>query len=252
MIKIKNINKAKDLCHLPNHLYFLNMVNYSGDILPEQFQFDDQLTFITLSSDTKVIGEKAFASCTQLQRVDSSAKIISEKAFSFCKNLKGFNFVPVAKLEEGSFEYSGLKEVSFSDTLQVVPKDCFSGCLELKSLNLNNVEEIEEEAFSCTVIPVLDLPRSLKIIGKKAFNTSFFMTDLICERADPPKICSTSFIGCPLKNIWVFSEEQANLYKNSIYWKKYVNIIKVTTTKDLQNYLKEKAKENAFDKMAFI
>ena len=61
MIKIKNINKAKDLCHLPNHLYFLNMVNYSGDILPEQFQFDDQLTFITLSSDTKVIGEKAFA-----------------------------------------------------------------------------------------------------------------------------------------------------------------------------------------------
>lgn len=252
MLKIKNIYKAKDLLHLPKRSYFLNMVNYEGDILPEQFQFDNNLEFIALSSQSKIIGRRAFASCTQLSRIDCTSKVVSDHAFAFCKCLKEFNFLQTMKIEEGAFEYTGLREVSFSNALTIVPKSCFNDCLDLKLLNLNNVEEIEEEAFSCTSIPVLNMPRSLRVIGKKAFYGSFFLTDIICERMEPPRIASTAFIGCPLTNVWVFSDAQADLYKKSPSWRKYVNLIKVTTTKDLQNYLKNKAKCNASNKMVLF
>ena len=239
-VKIIKYTSAKQIKKLDRmYTYFcLTFSDFKGTaILPEQFQFLESLYYVTDCSRVDTVGDRAFASCTNLQRFDAGASFIGKEAFAFCSALTDFNFYDLKKLSESSFFCSGLKKVCLPDFIQEIPESCFEGCLSLKVLNLNKVELIGKNAFSTCGLKVVDLPFTLEEIKPYAFTSCFSLKDVICESTTPPKIAATSFISSPIENIWFFSKESMDNYSNNKVWKKYESKFKLTTPSQLKKYL---------------
>lgn len=109
----------------------------------------------------------------------------------------------------------------------------------LRNLNLNKVETIEDEAFQSSGLKVLDVNVNLEHIGKKAFEGCIYLSDIICERIIPPKIEASSFYGTFIKNVWVFSEMQLELYLKNRNWSKFSGHYKLATPKVLKERMQE-------------
>lgn len=232
---IRDCNKVKS----KDYYYVLNMINFNGDILPEMFEWQEYLTFVICGSRHKVIGDRAFANCINLTRVDARAEIIGKQAFAFCGDLKDFNFEKVNSLSENSFEFSGLESIYLPDTLERIPYQCFQGTLRLKKLFLNNIKIIEEGAFTSSGLRVLDIPSSVSVIGKGAFEACIHLSDIIIESNTPPKIYSNTFSGCQIKNIFFFSESQKLKFEKDKNWSKYKEYFRVADSKTIRARLEE-------------
>ena len=240
-MKIINCKNERDIkkCLKQNRPYMANLMNYKMNIKPQLFNGAEYLHFVLAGPSIETIGERAFANCWALERFDGLPKVIGTAAFTFCESLKDFNFTTISNLYPDAFSYSGLQQIEFPPNIKNIPPRCFQACLKLRNLNLNKVETIEEEAFQSSGIKVLDVPVSLETIGKKAFEGCIRLTDIVCERFFPPKMSASSFYGCSIRNVWVFSEAQLEYYLKDRYWSKFDGCFKIGTPKILKQRMQE-------------
>ena len=240
-MKIINCKNERDIkkCLKQNSPYMANLMNYKMNIKPQLFNGAEHLHFVLAGPSIETIGERAFANCWALERFDGLPKVIGTAAFTFCESLKDFNFTTISNLYPDAFSYSGLQQIELPPNIKNIPPRCFQACLKLRNLNLNKVETIEEEAFQSSGIKVLDVPVSLETIGKKAFEGCIRLTDIVCERFFPPKMSASSFYGCSIKTVWVFSEAQLEYYLKDRYWSKFDGCFKIGTPKILKQRMQE-------------
>ena len=127
----------------------------------------------------KEIGEKAFATCEKLEKLDmpNSVKSIGKNAFWGCNSLKQV-FLPASleEAEENIFTFcKKLEEIDFSKCTQFkrLSWDLMNSCENLKKIILPvSLEEIGNGTFrGCTKLEEVDLSLStqLKRIGDEAF-----------------------------------------------------------------------------------
>ena len=240
-MKIINCKNEHDIkkCLKQSRSYMANLMEYQVNIKPQLFEGDDALHFVLCGPQIEIIGERAFANCWNLERFDGLPKVIGPAAFTFCESLKDFNFTTINNLYPDAFSYSGLQQVELPSNIKNVPPRCFQACLRLRNLNLNRVETIEEEAFQSSGIKVLNIPISLETIGKKSFEGCVYLSDIVCERFLPPKLTTSTFYGCSIKNIWVFSEAQLEFYLKDRYWSKFDGHFRIGTPKVLKQRMEE-------------
>ncbi|MBQ2396662.1 MAG: leucine-rich repeat domain-containing protein [Bacteroidales bacterium] len=240
-MKIINCKNEHDIkkCLKQSSSYMANLMEYNVNIKPQLFEGDDTLHLVLGGPQIEIIGERAFANCWNLERFDGLPKVIGPAAFTFCESLKDFNFTTINNLYPDAFSYSGLQQVELPSNIKNIPPRCFQACLRLRNLNLNRVETIEEEAFQSSGIKVLNIPISLETIGKKSFEGCVYLSDIVCERFLPPKLAASTFYGCSIKNIWVFSEAQLEFYLKDRYWSKFDGHFRIGTPKVLKQRMEE-------------
>lgn len=237
--KIYTVDSIRDCNRLAKKLQPFSIMLDFENILPHQFECNEFLENILAGINTHSIGERAFSNCVNLERVDGAINIIGERAFSFCSRMTSFNFASVQSLSEGAFEFAGLRSIDLPDNIQCIPKDCFYANNKLIKLDLNKVEELQTNAFGACGLSVISLPKTLTKLGENSFGGCMFLTDIICESEKPPKITSSTFYGCGIKNIWFFSEEVMNRYKSAPHWKKYAEHFKITNAYALSKRIEE-------------
>lgn len=240
-MKIINFKSEKDVkkCAKSKVPFMANLMLYRNDIKPNMFEGVEHITFVLSSSDTKIVGKRAFANCWELQRFDGLPEVIDEEAFTFCKSLKDFNFSTIHNLSPSAFSFSGLQQIELPPHIKNIPEKCFQACLKLRNLNLNQIEHIEDEAFQSSGLRVLNIPISLEYIGQKSFEGCVYLSDIVCERFIPPRIHSSTFYSCSLKNIWVFSEAQLNEYLKDRYWSRFSGLYRIAKPKVLKQRMEE-------------
>ncbi|MBD5236157.1 MAG: leucine-rich repeat domain-containing protein [Bacteroidales bacterium] len=119
----------------------------------DAFMYDDYLTSVTLSEYTETVGSQAFFACHNLSSVNlgNKMKIIGYRAFS----------------------NTGLKEVSFPSSLQIIRDEAFYSTPSLTRImfdnNSKNLESIGKSAFSHSILTSVTIPGCIKEIGDKAF-----------------------------------------------------------------------------------
>ena len=248
-LKEINIRKSADSHKSVNQdlLHCISFRDYENDFIkPQAFENSDNLVIVTDCGDVKSIGDRAFASCSRLERFDGVPYSIGVEAFKFCSSLKDFNFNSVKQLSAGAFEFSGLEKANFSDVIQFIPCRCFANCLHFTSANLNKVESIEEGAFSMTGLKIIELPYYLQKIGPSAFESCFMLTDIVCIGPLPPKLSNKAFANTPIQNIWFLSEDIRQRYLKNHQWSKWSSKMKLTSVKDLSERFNEVNKKSFF------
>lgn len=111
----------------------------------EKIQFTDNLSHI---------GNSAFYSCRYLDTITipSSVSFIGISAFRDCESMKSVKFgsgIEISRLNESTFQNTGLETIALPDSLIVVGPSCFSNCGKLEKVKLkSNVREIFNTAFA--------------------------------------------------------------------------------------------------------
>lgn len=241
MIKIFEIKNKKDLLKAQKikKPFLAYAINCQDDIESFAFEANEYVKMFLGGRDIKTVGQRAFANCINLQRFDALTEVLDKEAFANCSQLTDFNLSTLRNLSEGCFAFSGLKSIDLPFNIQDIPPRCFQATLDLRNLNLNKVEVIEEEAFQSSGLKVLDVNVNLNRIGKKAFEGCTYLSDIICERIIPPKIEASTFYGTFVKNVWVFSEMQLELYLKDKYWSRFSGHYKLATPKILKERMQE-------------
>ncbi len=120
------------------------------------------------------IGTEAFASCGDLESVETSAVLIGAAAFSNCKNLKSVTLKgSITRIDSGAFENcQSLESIVFPSTVTEIGNRAFFNCSALKNIGLPFcVRSIGEQAFMyCGSIETLVIPQYLESIGENAFS----------------------------------------------------------------------------------
>ena len=203
----------------------------------EQFAFDNcpklKTVDFTRCKHLKEIGEKAFATCEKLEKLDmpNSVKSIGKNAFWGCNSLKQV-FLPASleEAEENIFTFcKKLEEIDFSKCTQFkrLSWDLMNSCENLKKIILPvSLEEIgngtftyckklEEVDFSlstqlkrigdqtfyrCEKLQNIVLPDSVTFIGQKAFHTCKALR-LVVLPASLEKLEDKVFYSCDLDNL---------------------------------------------------
>lgn len=237
IIKIKNDRDIKKWAAVDEVLYLAEMMSYEQDIQPKAFEGSQGLSYVVCGEKTRIIGERAFANCRNLLRFDGMPQVIAKEAFSFCSSLKSFNFLTISALSPSSFAYSGLQTVEVPIKIKNIPSECFAGCIDLRNVNLNEVETIEENAFQTSGLNYIKIQNALECIGKKAFEGCMSLSDIFVERILPPKIYSSSFYGCPIRNIYFYSDIQYDLFIRDKNWSKYQDNFRIISPKNAKEII---------------
>ena len=134
----------------------------------------------------------------------------------------------VVRLDERCFSMSGIKHISLSPNLTVIPKLCFYYCNDLTDTVTipNKVEVIEESAFdNCKKLEAIVLPASLKRVDNNAFLSCFNLNYIRCDAVDPPIIDGSAFWGVEKDNFTLEVPEQSvNAYRSAPGWCEFKRI----------------------------
>lgn len=135
------------------------------------------VTNVVMSDPTERILCFAFG-CSQITSINipSSTRVICQKAFYECINLESISFNENSKLEKiGKFAFQrsdALKEVEFPASLKSIGKYAFNGCSSLVLVVFpeeSNLQYIKRNAFKFAGLKSLSLPAKLMLIGSAAF-----------------------------------------------------------------------------------
>lgn len=168
------------------------------DLTESIFEYDQRINSISLPEGIKIIHDKSFTRCYQLETINipSTVQIIGKEAFSGCINLKNIN-LPNNLLSIGDDAFSNcqnIKNVNFSDQLISMGENCFAQCISLqkviipgsiKNINkynfyhcdnlqeviiTNGVQRIENRAFmGCNNLKKIVIPDSVNYIDETSF-----------------------------------------------------------------------------------
>ena len=170
-----------------------NKVDINSDKIPKSAYYNNiEIEDIAFDDTILIIGERAFALCYNLIRVDfgDSVEMIDDESFAHCSALREILLPPFLKrIGTGAFlACHKLEFLIFPPSLKIIDEGAFYGCTSVEILKFvnyqltnipilhngecvkNSLQEIGIEAFrECCMLTKLELPPSLKIIGECAF-----------------------------------------------------------------------------------
>ena len=169
------------------------IVNYKGDVaeltVPKKlggiavtsiscsaFNYNTNLTSVTIPEGVTFIGNDAFYGCRNLTTVNLPSTLVTlgEDAFNGCSALVNITLPEgLTTIGESAFEYcSALTTIVFPESLTFIGKEAFYNCDLLANFAIPaNVTAIDEYAFySCDALTDIVLPDTLTSIGTNAFD----------------------------------------------------------------------------------
>ena len=144
----KNVTKVKVPTAIKVEKTKYNVVG----IADGAFEKNTLITKVSMGSNVRYVGKRAFAGCTSIKSLKLSKNLIT--------------------IKEGAFEGCTLiKKISLPKKLQYVEKDAFSGCTGVKKITLDKaLISIGDRAFKgCALVKKLTFPAALTSIGASAF-----------------------------------------------------------------------------------
>lgn len=130
----------------------------------------------------KAIGERAFDSCTALEKISlgKNVQAIEEFAFKGCGKLKSVSLNDgLTEIGASAFtDCRALVSVEIPATVTDIGASVFRGCTGLKTVNIpDGINELGERMFfNCTSLESLVIPSSVTTIGVAAFSRSGLKT----------------------------------------------------------------------------
>lgn len=153
------------------------------------FNSCDNLEKVVLPESLEVIDRNAFSNCKKLEeiRLPEHLKEIGANAFDSCEKLKRIAFPKGLKRIGGNtlVACTHLKEVVLPESLEEIGRGCFSGCERLETLSWPaNTKTIEEHMFSsCTSLEHVEIPEGVTTMEGNIFQE--------CTRLETIRIPST-------------------------------------------------------------
>ncbi len=133
-----------------------------------------QFKKVVIPDSVTHIGTEAFASCGDLESIETNATSIGAAAFSNCKNLKSVTLKgSITHIVSGTFENcQSLESIVLPSTVTEIGNKAFFNCSALKNIDLPfGVRSIGEQSFMyCGSIEELVIPQYLESIGDNAFS----------------------------------------------------------------------------------
>ena len=164
-------------------VYIPSTVN---EIENEAFNGCVELSDIELPASLKIIGDSAFERCFNLSKINipNNVKEIGSYAFSSSgiENVILPDFIE--KVEAGTFRYSSLKNITFSNRLKTIEMYAFTGCENLEEVKFPlTLNEINNNAFqNCINLRKLSFPDNVEFIGDSSFENCSGVKDLVLPR----------------------------------------------------------------------
>lgn len=139
------------------------------------FAWCTNLQYVNVPDDVICIGENAFLLCISLQYINIPDSVISigRSAFSGCSFLQSINLpYRITSIEENTFSScSSLKSIHIPDNVISIGRSAFNGCSSIKAINLPyKITSIEENTFyKCSSLQSINIPYKIKDIGNAIF-----------------------------------------------------------------------------------
>ena len=162
---------------------------------------DTKVSSSTIHSDARVIADKAFAECNNLQSITFEGAVVPVYAYGDIAALRSVTIKGNAtEIPSGAFkDCMFLREVVLPDTVKTIANSAFAGCNQLNNINIpTSLESIGNSAFSkCKSIESFNLPNTLISIGNSAFNQCTVLQEI--EIPDSVKSMGDGiFNGCTI------------------------------------------------------
>lgn len=134
--------------------FFLTIID--GELIDVEYS-NASADVLTIPDDVKVIGAQAFEGvCVEEVILPASIKIIENEAFKK-STLRKINLTNVEKMGDRVFEFSELREVTYSKYLTYIPEMCFRGS-ELAAFEIpKQVTTLKTGCFEGTKLERIDL-----------------------------------------------------------------------------------------------
>lgn len=163
--------------------------------------YNSKISSVIMSDNVKVIEEKAFEQCYELESVKFSNSLWSLGRFAFieCTSLKSVK-LPVSVTEMNGESFYGcesLESAIIEANVSTLGGSCFFGCKNLKTVYLpDTLTDISTAAFDgCSNLSEITIPSGVKIIWPYAFwKCSSLKNITIPDRVE--KIYGSAFGKC--------------------------------------------------------
>ncbi len=175
-------------------------VNYDVTMIGENaFAGCTDVTEVILPKTVTTIGVEAFYGCTGLTRVTFGNKYcdIYSRAFAGCTALTSFTLPRNASLWPGVFEgCTGLISVNLPSAITSIPENAFYGCTSLRGITIpSTVKRIESSAFAyCTSLTNVVIPNSVTYFGQNVFYSCTGLTQVTLSKN--LSSLGGTFLGC--------------------------------------------------------
>ncbi len=199
-----------------------------------EFDDEDESTppvkgYFELMEGIEHIGDRAFHSCTSIEKISIPDSVISlgARAFYKCEGLKELNIgAGLTEISDYAFYNCSLLEtITIPDGITKIGQYAFRGCTSLKSLSIaNTVTSIGGFAFmGAENLNTLIIPEGVDSIGKHAFRGMTRAKSIILP-STVSKIDIHAFYGAYDAVIYIYGNDTENEW-NSRWNSSYVPVI---------------------------
>jgi hypothetical protein len=137
--------------------------------------------------DVKIIEDRAFSECEQLDDVDFGDKLetIGEVALQECLSLQRIKLPGVKTIGKGAFKKcTALTEVEFGNKLETIGGSAFFQCESMSEINLPSVQWIGISAFASSGVTNVKCSDKLVVNGNHAFKNCTRLRRLVMPLRD--------------------------------------------------------------------
>lgn len=176
---------------------------YVREIAPNAFEYNLDITGVTLPMNLRTLGESAFKGCSNLGSVGvgglSSFTTIGDYAFADCIKLAKIT-IPKSMRTVGTGAFMNctkLEQVTMLSGTERIGEDAFNGCIKLRSITIpSSVKSIGNTAFYHTDLTTINVPSSVTYLGDGVF-TGCTSARTATLGAGISYIPERTFYGCP-------------------------------------------------------
>jgi hypothetical protein len=173
----------------------LNIAEGTKGIAAKVLSGCTDLTFVTIPSSMKFIGDNAFSGCGGLTSIDIPNSVLSIGASAFwgCSSLPSI-IIPNSVTSIGAYAFLNCSSLKSVELHAKIIGNCFSNCSSIETIIIGSeVESIENNTFSsCTCLKSVEL--HIKTIGNWFSGLSSIETITIGSEVE--SIEDNAFFGC--------------------------------------------------------